>query len=231
MQSVSATYAQILTDVNHWFEYKIRINGIEYLSDTLRSVKTELNMLDEAPELGKAVAGEIDVEMLNPAEYIPKMAKIEVFARACNASSQSEWLPQGVFRIDTRKRSKTASGLSILSLHGYDDMLKAEQMYNGRITGDSTDIQMVNEIAYQMGVNVDARTTAMVTNGYTIPFPVGYTYREILGYIASMYAGCFIMSDSGELRLVSLSELPPETNHLITKTGEAITFGGVRILV
>jgi hypothetical protein len=89
----------------------------------------------------------------------------------------------------------------------------------------------VNEIAYQMGVSVDARTTALMTNAYTIPLPTGYSYREVLGYIASMYVGCFIMSDEGKLRLVSLLELPHETNYLIDQIGNAITFGGDRILV
>ena len=82
-----------------------------------------------------------------------------------------------------------------------------------------------------MGVSVDPRTTAMITQGYTIPLPTGYTLREVLGYIAAMYVGCFIMSDAGELRLVSILELPPETNYLIDQLGDAITFGGDRILV
>ena len=119
----------------------------------------------------------------------------------------------------------------MLKIHGYDAMLRAEQMYNGRITGDSTDIQMVTEVAYQMGVNVDPRTSTIFTEGYTIPLPTGYTYREILGYIASMYVGCFIISDEGKLRLVSILELPPETNYLVDNAGDAITFGGDRILV
>jgi hypothetical protein len=149
----------------------------------------------------------------------------------CNATDQSEWLAQGIYYIDTRETTRNEDGLDVLSIHGYDAMLRAEQMYNGRITGNSTDVQMVDEIAYQMGVDIDSRTYGLMTNSYTIPLPTGYTYREILGYIASMYVGCFIMSDVGELRLVGMTELPPETNYLITQTGDAITFGGDRILV
>jgi hypothetical protein len=162
---------------------------------------------------------------------IPAMAKLLPQVRACNATQQSEWISQGVYYIDTRERTVTEYGESVLELHGYDAMLKAEQMYNGRITGDSTDIQMVNEIAYQMGVSVDSRTTALMTAAYTIPLPTGYSYREVLGYIASMYVGCFIITDEGKLRLVSITELPPETNYLIDEQGDAITFGGDRILV
>ena len=195
-------------------------------------MSTTHEMFHNSPTIGSAVAGEITVKMVYPQDVtIPAMAKLLPQVRACNATQQSEWISQGVYYIDTRERTVTEYGESVLELHGYDAMLKAEQMYNGRITGDSTDIQMVNEIAYQMGVSVDSRTTALMTAAYTIPLPTGYSYREVLGYIASMYVGCFIITDEGKLRLVSITELPPETNYLIDEQGDAITFGGDRILV
>ena len=231
MQTTSALYNTILADSNPWFETRVLINNVVYDETKLFSVNTHVEMFQGTPTLGKAVSGEISIKMLKPSVDIPAMAKIQPQVRVCNATQQSEWLAQGIYYIDTRETTKNQDGLDVLTLHGYDAMLKAEQMYNGRITGSSTDIQMVNEIAYQMGVNVDARTTALITNGYTIPLPTGYSYREVLGYIASMYVGCFIMSEIGELRLVSLTELPPETNYLIDQVGDAITFGGDRILV
>lgn len=226
MQTTSALYNTILADEYHWFESKLVIDGVGTYGETqLFAMSTSTQMFQDAPTIGKAVAQEIDVKMLLPSVDIPVMAKLMPYTRVCNATQQSEWLPQGVFYIDTRERTKNNDGLDVLTIHGYDAMLKAEQMYNGRITGDSTDIQMVDEIAYQMGVSVDARTTAMMTNAYTIPLPTGYTYREVLGYIASMYVGCFIMTEEGKLRLVSLLELPPETNYLIDQVGDVITFG------
>ena len=55
--------------------------------------------------------------------------------------------------------------------------------------------------------------------------------REILGYIAAMYAGNFIMSDDGKLRLVRLNEIGIETHYLVDTAGYVLTFGGDRILV
>lgn len=146
--------------------------------------------------------------------------------------SYSEWIQQGVYFVDTREVIKSESGVDVLVLHGYDAMLKAEQMFvSSTILGDSVDIDMVNEIARIMGVSVDERTTAMMTMGYTIPLPTGYTLREILGYIASMYVGGFIITDVGKLRLVSVLEMPEETNFLINQDYDYITFGGYRIIV
>jgi hypothetical protein len=233
LQTTSALYQSIIADDNHWFETRLVIDGVGTYGETdLFSISTSHQMFHGSPTIGSAVAGEIDVKMVYPQNVtIPTMAKLMPQVRVCNESQQSEWIAQGIYYIDTRERTKNNNGLNILTIHGYDAMLCAEQMYAGRITGNSTDIQMVNEIAYQMGVSVDARTTALMTNAYTIPLPTGYSYREVLGYIASMYVGCFIMSDEGKLRLVSLLELPHETNYLIDQIGNAITFGGDRILV
>ena len=231
MQSTSALYNNIVAG-EHEFQFRLIIDGVgTFGEDQIESISTSIQMFDGTPDVGKAVAGEVTISMLLPNVAIPKMAVLRPQTRAVNATRQSEWIPQGVYYIDTRERTKNNDGLNILTIHGYDAMLRAEQMYAGRITGNSTDIQMVNEIAYQMGVSVDARTTALMTNAYTIPLPTGYSYREVLGYIASMYVGCFIMSDEGKLRLVSLLELPHETNYLIDQIGNAITFGGDRILV
>lgn len=231
MQSTSALYNNIVAG-EHEFQFRLIIDGVgTFGEDQIESISTSIQMFDGTPDVGKAVAGEVTISMLLPNAAIPKMAVLRPQTRAVNATRQSEWIPQGVYYIDTRERTKNNDGLDILTIHGYDAMLRAEQMYAGRITGNSTDIQMVNEIAYQMGVSVDARTTALMTNAYTIPLPTGYSYREVLGYIASMYVGCFIMSDEGKLRLVSLLELPHETNYLIDQIGNAITFGGDRILV
>lgn len=233
MQTTSALYQSIISGDNHWFETRLVIDGVGTYGETdLFAMSTTHEMFHNSPTIGSAVAGEITVKMVYPQNVtIPTMAKLLPQVRVCNATQQSEWLSQGVYYIDTRERTVTDYGESVLELHGYDAMLKAEQMYNGRITGNSTDIQMVNEIAYQMGVSVDSRTTALMTAAYTIPLPTGYSYREVLGYIASMYVGCFIITDEGKLRLVSILELPPETNYLIDQVGDAITFGGDRILV
>ena len=232
MQNVSALYISIIASEPHWFESKLVIDGVGTFDESqLFQMTTNHRIFDAAPEVGLAVAGEIDVTILYPSVEIPKMACLRPYVRACNATQQSEWIPQGVYYIDTRERTKDDTGLSFLTIHGYDAMLKAEQMYNGRITASSRDKQMVTEIAYQMGVSVDSRTNTIMNKNYTIPLPTGYTYREVLGYIASMYAGCFIMTEQGKLRLVTINELPPETSYLIDNVGNAITFGGDRILV
>jgi len=233
MQTTSALYQSILSNSAHWFETQLIIDGVGTFDEhQLFSISTNIEMFHGSPTVGSAVAQEINVSMLLPSAPIPTMAVLRPQVRVCDAERQSEWIPQGVFYIDTRERTQNDNGLDILTIHGYDAMLKAEQyFYSDTITGDSTDVQMVAAIASQMGVEVDDRTYPLMTHAYTVPLPTGYTCREVLGYIAAMYVGGFIISDTGKLRLVSMADMPEETNYLVDNSGDAITFGGIRILV
>lgn len=232
MQSTSALYKSIIAD-DHYFEYKLDIDGVGSIpQEEIAELKTYNTVFGGKPEIGKAVVGEIDAAIRLPEAEIPQMAILRPYVRACNDTQKSEWLPQGVFMIDTRMATKNGHGLDALTIHGYDAMLKAEQAYTDTaLVWDARDVDIVSEIASKMGVNVDSRTVAAMTEGYTLPLPTGYTLREYLGFIAAFYVGCFVISDEGKLKLVSLLELPPETNYLIDDDGSAITFGGVRILV
>lgn len=146
--------------------------------------------------------------------------------------AESEWIPQGVFYIDTRETTANQDGLDVLTIHGYDAMLKTEQEYaSNEAVGDNYDTAYVRAIANAIGVEVDDRTWELMGTGYIVPFPLGYTMREILGYIAASYVGCFIVTDEGKLRLVSMTDLPAETNLLIDSVGDVILVGGDSILI
>ena len=259
MQQTSALYRRLLADENHWFETRVVIGescdliteggekilfggfaivvartGPEsgYPENYVFSVETHSQMLDNKPEIGKCISQEIDVKMLNPSGDMPRMSVVIPYVRVCTADEQSEWLQQGVFFIDTREITHNDDGLDILTFHGYDAMLRANQgLYESLMDWPATDIDVVREIAAAMEVAVDRRTVEIMTEGYRISYPGSYTMIEVLGFIASMYLGSFIITETGELRLVTLTEMPKVTRYLIDQIGDSITFGGDRILV
>lgn len=259
MQDTSPLYRQILADPNHYFEVSVVIGEsgdlVTERGDTILfggtailvarsgpdsgfygsqifSLKTSSQMFGNDPEIGRAIAQEIELQMLQPAGDLPPMAQIVPYVRACTDTQQSEWLQQGVFYIDTRETTVSYDGLQILTLHGFDAMLMTEQEYSSTsIDWPATDVNVVREIASKIGVTIDSRTEDLMTGGYTYPLPTGYTLREMLGYIAAAYLGCFIITETGQLRLVSLLELPSDTALLVDSIGDYITFGGDRIKV
>lgn len=259
MQETSALYRRLLADENHWFESRLVVGesgnlitehgetilfgGVSivvarsgpdsgFTEGQIFSLRTSSEMFTNNPEVGKAIAGEIDVTMLNPAGDMPRMSAVIPYTRACTVDEQSEWIQQGVFFIDTRSVTKNDDNLNVLTLHGFDAMLKAEQAYNTTgLNWPARDTAIVSDIARIMGVSVDPRTWEIMTDQYTYPLPTSYSLREMLCYIAASYVGSFIITETGQLRLVTLLELPKETSLLIDSIGDYITFGGDRIAV
>ena len=259
MQDVSATYRSIMAGP-HWFESSLDVGDMGrlvtssgetitfggtsilvgrgggdsgYQEDTLISMETVRRLFaGSSPLVGSCVAGEINVRMLNINVQIPRMAQIVPYIRICNDTEKSEWIQKGVFYIDTRS-VEMDGGLEILVIHGYDAMLKADVEFPFSYVAQwpATDLEVVEGVADYMGVGIDPRTYDIMTNSYTVQMPTGYTAREVLGYVAAMYAGCWIFNDTGLLQLITLNGLPAQTNYLIDHTGDPITFGGDRILV
>ena len=241
MQDTSSLYNEIITNEPHWFETKVEINEVEYNEGDLMSVSTSYQVFsDNQPEVGNCISAELEVKMQLPPDTIPRMAKVRPYVRVKNDTQESEWIPQGVFFIDTRDITHNDDGNDILTLHCYDAMLKAESDYPSTATSfPKSDIDVVKEIAKTIGLQstisettgIDGRTLALMDKNYRIGLPVGYSMRETLGNIAAMYAGNWVMNYDGQLRLITLSELPPETYYLIDSLFEPITFGGDHILV
>ena len=231
MQTTSALYQTILADSNHWFETKLIIDGVGTFGEgDLFEITRPWSAFDAVPSIGNAVSSEISVKMMMPSTAIPRMGKMTLYERVCNATQQSEWLMQGVFFIDTRSESNNDSSYKTLTLHGYDAMLKAEQDYpNTNHAWPYLDTSVVAEIATAMGVSVDSRTNSFLTAGNMIDLPVGYTMRETLGHIAALYCGNFVISSDGKLLLVPLFGLDSDEwltgNYLADEDGNALTFG------
>lgn len=214
---------------------RVGISGADggYDETLLISMKSDSRVFSEdAPAVGCCIAAELDVEMNKPIGEIPRQARLIPYVRLTDGEKYSEWIQKGVFYVDTRAKKEDGSAIEKIVLHGYDSMLKTEQDYPAStLQWPARDIDVVREIAEFIGVSVDARTVEQMVYGYPVQYPGEYSCREVLGYIAAMYAGCFVMSDLGELRLVALNGIPAETRYLIASTGQPITFGGVRILV
>ena len=220
----------------HWFNVRVRINNVYYPQGDLMDMSTDVRMFcDEQPTVGACLAGELTLKMLKPSAAIPRMAKVEPFVQATDGTEVSAWMPQGVYYIDTREESKNDDGLDMLTMHCYDAMLKSEAPYPSTTHSWANvyDTDTVKEIAYFMGLQssasstdgIDARTWDVMTGGYKIPLPAGYTMREVLSYIAGMYAGNWVMTLEGKLLLVTISGIPEETSLLVNEAGNVITFG------
>ena len=248
MQVTTDTYKAILCNSAHLKEHRAFVAGVEYSPpDIVINAKTAERSLGQPPFVsgflfpgnvpcvGGCPARQIDI-MIRPKGNVPRMAEIKLETRLAikddltgEVLQASEWIPKGTFYIDTRETDKVTG---VMTIHGYDAMLKAEQMLLTETTEDDWPKPMdevVEEIAKRMGVKVDSRT--VISHTMMVGYPLEYTMREVLGYIAAAHCGNWIITDAGELRLITLNCIPPETSYLVDEDGYAITFGGVRIIV
>lgn len=258
MQETSSLYKRLLADPGHWKEYTLVIGEAGVLvnersetitfggtailiassgadsgfsENTIISMSTQKNMFSGSnPSVGNCIAGQIFVDMMKPKGDIPRRARLAPYVRLTNGKEHSEWIPKGVFFIDHREYSGDENERMVIS--GYDHIVLTEDEFPSSMNEwPRTDTDVVRDIADEIGVAVDKRTLQIMNKGYKINYPAGYSMREVLENIAAMYAGSFIMSDTGELLLVTMFGIPKETSYLIDNVGFAVTFGGDRILV
>lgn len=282
MQSVSETYSQIMNNGGE-AEVKLVIGSTTYDMDELIEMQTSHRLYDKGVSAGNTVAGTIDVRLIASSSDIATMAQLRPYVRVTDGTNTSEWLPRGVYWIDTRDYDKETG---ILTLQGFDAMLKGEQdflAYGDQGTWPQIDINVLCDIADKMelgsdvytavinpsgnpknkgwyyksgddyylttntsvvggttyyvrsNTGIDTDTLAKIINRYKIGYPgVGegaYTVREVLGYIGSAYAGNWIINEQGQLRLIVIGDLPPETQYWVDENGNIMTIGGDRIIL
>lgn len=233
MVETSELYKSILYNPLHYKETKLEIAGVEYLESEIVSARIPPASLYEKFGIGSCVSHELDIEVF-PIGEIPCQAQIKAFVRLVLGDQTSEWIPQGVFFVSIRRKNRVTGTLTIVA---FDAMLKAEETW---LTPDydtenwpMSQADAVADIAYRMGVEVDSRT--VLSDDFPVDYPVDengdLTMREVLSGIAVSNAGNWVITNEGKLRLIGAASLPAETNYLVTNQGQAITFGGVRILV
>ncbi len=259
MYNVSALWNTLLADKRHYYEISVVIGesgrlitrqgdqilfGGEsilvaqgnadsgYRENALISVSTTRTVFADHPSVGNCISSELSCSILRPFGTFPRMAVVRPYVRITNGIQASEWIPQGVYYIDTRETSQNDDGITVMDIHAYDAMLMTEMDFpEVSHSWPAEDSQVIYDIADALGIGVDDRTWDVVDKGYNLSYPAGYSMREVLGNIASMYGGNWIMNYDGDLLLVALNSIPAETNYLVDNYGFVITFGGDRILV
>lgn len=210
MQQTSSVWKEILSAGNWILETSVSIGGTEY--DSTSAPVITRGTFPEGISVGNCIAAELSVSVLTD-DDIPRSSEVKVNMRLRDDETGllSEWLPAGTFYI-TKRRRDYSTGL--VELECFDAMLKAQQSW---FAGDEEIIpdlwpKSMSEIVYtaasRMGIEVDEGTVINTGSGYTIPAPKGLTILEVLGYIAGVHGGNWVISPSGKLRLVPLAPPP-----------------------
>lgn len=239
MQSKSELFDSILKSRAYSVVTKAEIDGTEYLegSGLVEASVAGSLFAENKPSVGSCVSREVHIIIRNAANF-SRRAKIRLFSRVELGEQVSEWIPKGVFYIDTRNPDDLTG---VLTIHGYDAIL----LHGGETYLSEGDVGtwpraadvVVADLAQRFGVELDERT--VIDPDIMVSYPNDWTCRELLGYIGAAHGGNWTVTDAGKLRLVPLWSIPDynpdepngENSLLIDEQGNYITFGGVRIIV
>ena len=227
MQTTSATWKSLWA-AGARLETRTTIAGTVYTEMSNPVITRALTQ--NGLSIGNAVSAMCQFSIMTSAT-IPKAAEVVVEMRLTDGTTTSEWLPAGTFYIAKRQRDPV-SGL--LTLECYDAMRKAnviaskisllypwttsggdrivtnngDQLYfkvgiSSGYPADPTEI--VDRIAYAMGVEIDSRTSLQTGSAYRIDAPNdSVTAHDLLQLIAAQNGGNWIITPEGKLRLIPL---------------------------
>lgn len=237
MQDLSSYYKSLIAAGDYFHRAQLRLGAEQaaagslstYEAAEIRSMTTSVSCFaGTLPSVGGVMKRKLSARIKpRSGEEIPRRAQLRPELALVRGTRATEWISKGVFYIERR----VPSG-SYLDLTAYDALYRADTKYPGSsLSWPAADIDVLREIAGAMGVQLDSRTEAIVTQRYRIPWPSGSTIADVLSGIAASYGGNFVMSDLEELLLVPVWALPEVEGELTEENDGAITFGDTNITV
>lgn len=167
---------------------------------------------DDDIKIGSACSNSISFSVYDP-QVILEGKEVEV-RQSVSENDSSDYIRVGFFLIQ-----KPTSDGEVTTYTGYDRMILFERTYFSDLTFPAKASDVVDEICKNVGINF----STILKNDYTISqAPAGYTFREVIGYIAALYGTNAIINRDGELEFIWYTE----TDYVLT--GDRIYQGGVQ---
>lgn len=191
MKILDTAMTEIVKGNSARYYSKYIVEGKEYI-ETLNNFKF-LNMINPNNEItiGNTCSSSVTFSI-----YMPQVSlenKEVTIYEGVKVSNEIKYIKLGIFTV-----TKQTSDGEYTSYEAYDRMYKADMPYFSDMAFPNTDKAILNEICGKLGISLATNiATAHTISGK----PQGYTYREIIGYMA-MLQGCnAVINSDGNLEL------------------------------
>lgn len=191
MKNLSTAMTEIVKGNSARYYSKYVVDGKEH-TETLNNFKFQ-NMINPNNEItiGNTCASSVAFSIYMPTVSLENK-EITVF-EGVKVNEEIQYIQLGIFTV-----TKQTSDGEYTSYEAYDRMYKADMPYFSDMAFPSTDKAILNEICSKLGISL---ATNIVTTHTISDKPQGYTYREIIGYMA-MLQGCnAVINSDGNLEL------------------------------
>lgn len=191
MKILDTAITEIVKGNSARYYSKYVVDGKEH-TETLNNFKF-LNMINPNNEItiGNTCSSSVTFSIYMPAISLENK-EITIF-EGVKVGAEIKYIKLGIFTV-----IKQTSDGEYTSYEAYDRMYKADMPYFSNMAFPSTDKAILNEICGKLGISL---ATNIVTAHTINDKPQGYTYREIIGYMA-MLQGCnAVINADGNLEL------------------------------
>lgn len=191
MKILDTAMTEIVKGNSARYYSKYAVEGKEYI-EALNNFKF-LNMINPNNEItiGNTCSSGVTFSIYMPTIGLENK-EITIF-EGVKVGTEIKYIKLGIFTV-----TKQTSDGEYTSYEAYDRMYKADMPYFSDMAFPSTDKAILNEICGKLGIYL---ATNIVTAHTISDKPQGYTYREIIGYMA-MLQGCnAVINSDGNLEL------------------------------
>lgn len=191
MKILDTAMTEIVRGNSTRYYSKYVVDGKEH-TDTLNNFKFQ-NMINPNNEItiGNTCSSGVTFSIYMPTISLENK-EITMF-EGVKVGTEIKYIQLGIFTV-----TKQTSDGEYTSYEAYDRMYKADMPYFSDMAFPSTDKAILNEICGKLGISL---ATNIATAHTVSDKPQGYTYREIIGYMA-MLQGCnAVINTDGNLEL------------------------------
>lgn len=191
MKNLSTAMTEIVKGNSARYYSKYVVDKKEH-TETLNNFKFQ-NMINPNNEItiGNTCSSSVTFSIYMPTVSLENK-EITIF-EGVKVGTEIKYIQLGIFTV-----TKQTSDGEYTSYEAYDRMYKADMPYFSDMAFPSTDKAILNEICDKLGISL---ATNIVTTHTISDKPQGYTYREIIGYMA-MLQGCnAVINADGNLEL------------------------------
>lgn len=191
MKILDTAMTEIVRGNSTRYYSKYVVDGKEH-TDTLNNFKFQ-NIINPNNEItiGNTCSSSVTFSIYMPAISLENK-EITIF-EGVKVGAEIKYIKLGIFTV-----TKQTSDGEYTSYEAYDRMYKADMPYFSDMAFPNTDKAILNEICGKLGISL---ATNIATTHTINDKPQGYTYREIIGYMA-MLQGCnAVINSDGNLEL------------------------------
>jgi predicted nucleic acid-binding Zn-ribbon protein len=191
MKILDTAMTEIVSGNSTRYYSKYVVAGKEH-TETLNNFKYQ-NIINPNNEItiGNTCASSVTFSIYMPTVSLENK-EITVF-EGVKVNGEIQYIQLGIFTV-----TKQTSDGEYTSYEAYDRMYKADMPYFSDMTFPSTDKAILNEICSKLGISL---ATNIVTAHTINEKPQGYTYREIIGYMAMLQGSNAVINADSNLEL------------------------------